>query len=184
MTLRTEVAVKFPSLPVRGRAATAALDRFRFEAQVAARLGVLTRHVVAVHDAGCEALGPYLVMEYVRGRHAAARSSTSACALPPARVAAVVEQVAEALAAAHGARAWCTAISSRRTCSSTTDADGALLVKVADFGIAKALTARPGRRPAGGHDGRLHDRIAAVHEPGADGRRAASTRRGTCGRSR
>jgi eukaryotic-like serine/threonine-protein kinase len=139
VTLHTEVAVKFPSLAVSGRAATAALTRFRFEAQVAARLGLLTRHVVAVHDAGCDPAGPYLVMEYVRGP-TLQQELDEHVALPVARVAAVLAQVAEALAAAHGLGVVHRDLKPSNLLL-TTEADGALLTKVADFGIAKALKA-------------------------------------------
>jgi eukaryotic-like serine/threonine-protein kinase len=139
VTLRTEVAVKFPSIALRGRAATAALSRFRFEAQVAARLGLLTRHVVAVHDAGCDAAGPYLVMEHVRGR-TLQQELDDRIDLPLPRVAAIVAQVAEALATAHGQGVVHRDLKPSNLLLAT-DGGGALLVKVADFGIAKALTA-------------------------------------------
>ena len=48
LTLNTEVAVKFLSTGVGGNAAKIALERFRFEAQVSAHLGLKTSHVVAV----------------------------------------------------------------------------------------------------------------------------------------
>ena len=101
VTLHTDVAVKFPSLTLRGRAAIVALGRFRFEAQIAAHLGLACRHVVAVHDAGNDATGPYLVMEYVRGRTLQEEIDDRA-ALPLPRVADIVDQVAEALSTAHG----------------------------------------------------------------------------------
>ncbi len=137
VTLRTEVAVKFPSIALRGRAATSAMERFRFEAQIAARLGRETRHVTAVHDAGCDAAGPYLVMEYVRGP-TLQHELDDRVTLPLTRVAAIVAQVAEALAVAHAY-----GVAHRDLKPSNlllaADAGGALLVKVADFGIAKAL---------------------------------------------
>ncbi len=137
--LHTDVAVKFPSLPLRGKAATDALTRFRFEAQVAARLGLLTRHVVAVHDAGCEAAGPYLVMEYVRGVTLQQELDEHAT-LAPGRAAAIVGQVAEALAAAHGQGVVHRDLKPSNLLLGA-EGDGDLLVKVADFGIAKALKA-------------------------------------------
>src|SRR4051812_3374111 len=39
------------------------LDRFRFEAQISARLAARTSHTVAVQDAGVHRDIPYLVME-------------------------------------------------------------------------------------------------------------------------
>jgi serine/threonine protein kinase len=137
MTLHTEVAVKFPSLAVRGRAATMALERFRFEAQIAARLGQQTRHVAAVHDAGVDGAGPYLVMEYVRGR-TLQHEIDDRVVLPLPRVAAIVTQVAEALAVAHGYGVVHRDLKPSNLLLAI-DAGGSLLVKVADFGIAKAL---------------------------------------------
>ena len=65
---RFEVALKFLVLP-RHNLAIDAMERFRFEAQVAAQLGRKTDFIVTVHDAGEDPeAGPYLVMEYVRGR--------------------------------------------------------------------------------------------------------------------
>jgi serine/threonine-protein kinase len=136
VTLQTEVAVKFPSLAMRGRAATTAFERFRFEAQVAARLGLETRHVAAVHDAGCDASGPYLVMEYVRGP-TLQQELDDRVTLPLGRVAAIVRQVAEALAAAHGYGVVHRDLKPSNLLLATEG--GGLLVKVADFGIAKAL---------------------------------------------
>jgi eukaryotic-like serine/threonine-protein kinase len=137
VTLRTEVAVKFPSLAGRGRAATMALERFRFEAQIAARLGRETRHVAAVHDAGCDSAGPYLVMEYVRGR-TLQQEIDDRVVLPLPRVAAIVAQVAEALAVAHGYGVVHRDLKPSNLLLAA-EAGGSLLVKVADFGIAKAL---------------------------------------------
>jgi serine/threonine-protein kinase len=135
--LHTDVAVKFPSLAVHGRAATMALERFRFEAQIAARLGQQTPHVVAVHDAGVDSTGPYLVMEYVRGQ-TLQHEIDDRVELPLPRVATMVTQVAEALATAHGYGVVHRDLKPSNLLLAI-DVDGSLLVKVADFGIAKAL---------------------------------------------
>jgi eukaryotic-like serine/threonine-protein kinase len=90
-----------------------------------------------VHDAGCDAAGPYLVMEYVRGP-TLQQELDDRVTLPLPRVAAVVAQVAEALAVAH---AYGVVHRDLKPSNLLLAADpfGALLVKVADFGIAKAL---------------------------------------------
>jgi serine/threonine-protein kinase len=137
VTLHTEVAVKFPALSGGKHAAASIFERFRFEAQVAAQLGLSCRHVVAVHDAGCDGAGPYLVMEYVRGRTLEQEIDDPA-ELPLPWVASVVAQVAEALAAAHGHGVVHRDLKPSNLLLAA-DANGALLVKVADFGIAKAL---------------------------------------------
>jgi serine/threonine-protein kinase len=137
VTLQTEAAVKFPALAARGVAAAAVLERFRFEAQVAARLGLASRHVVRVHDAGEGPDGPYLAMEYVRGRTLEQEIDDKA-ALPLPWVAGVVAQVAEALTVAHAYGVVHRDLKPSNLLLGT-DGGGALLVKVADFGIAKAL---------------------------------------------
>jgi serine/threonine-protein kinase len=137
--LYTEVAIKFPAIPARGEAARIMLERFRFEAQIAAQLGLATPHVVAVRDAGADENGPFLVMERVRGRTLRALLDERGV-LPIAMVAEIVAQVAEALSAAHAF-----GVAHRDLKPSNLmlvdRPDGGVLVKIADFGIAKALRA-------------------------------------------
>jgi serine/threonine-protein kinase len=137
LTLNTEVAVKFLSTGAGGNAAKIALERFRFEAQVSAHLGLKTAHVVAVHDAGRDAAGPYLVMEHVRGRTLRAELNRRG-PLALNEVATLLDQVCGALSVAHGS-----GIVHRDLKPSNLllldQPDGSLYVKVADFGIAKAL---------------------------------------------
>ena len=137
LTLNTEVAVKFLSTGAGGNAAKIALERFRFEAQVSAHLGLKTSHVVAVHDAGRDAAGPYLVMEHVRGRTLRAELNRRG-PLALDEVATLLDQVCGALSVAHGS-----GIVHRDLKPSNLllldQPDGSLYVKVADFGIAKAL---------------------------------------------
>lgn len=137
LTLNTEVAVKFLSTGAGGNAAKIALERFRFEAQVSAHLGLKTAHVVAVHDAGRDAAGPYLVMEHVRGRTLRAELNRSG-PLSLEDAATLLDQVCGALSVAHGS-----GIVHRDLKPSNLllvdQPDGSLYVKVADFGIAKAL---------------------------------------------
>src|SRR5262249_40103556 len=115
-----------------------ALERFRFEAQISARLASCTRHVVAAHDAG-EFVGlPYLVMEYVPGRTLEAEIE-EAGPIDPDRMATILDQAADALGAAHAI-----GIVHRDLKPSNLmlvkAPDGGTVVKVADFGVAKALT--------------------------------------------
>ena len=137
LTLNTEVAVKFLSTGAGGNAAKIALERFRFEAQVSAHLGLKTSHVVAVHDAGRDAAGPYLVMEHVHGRTLRAELNRRG-PLALDEVATLLDQVCGALSIAHGS-----GIVHRDLKPSNLllldQPDGSLYVKVADFGIAKAL---------------------------------------------
>jgi len=135
--LRTEVAVKFlaADLMAEPEIAPLALARFRFEAQISARLAGKTTHVVSVHDAGSHRGTPYLVMELVDGRDLEHEVSAKG-PLAPARVAEVLDQAADALDIAHSM-----GIVHRDLKPSNillTKRGGELCVKVADFGVAKA----------------------------------------------
>lgn len=140
--LNTKVAVKFclePSSPDSERARTA-LDRFRFEAQVSAQLGCKTPHIVVVHDAGRDARGPFVVMEYAPGRglDELLRREGS---LPAERVAKIVEHVADALSVAHAAGIVHRDLKPANILM-VPDAEGGETAKLADFGIAKAAAHR------------------------------------------
>ncbi|AUX38666.1 protein kinase [Sorangium cellulosum] len=136
--LKTELAVKFLSVTLTGdpERSRTILERFRFEAQISARLSARTRHIVAVYDAGVHDDIPYLVMEYVKGRTLFAEV-TEKGPIDPLRFADLLEQIADALTVAHEL-----GIVHRDLKPSNVmifeDPDGAPAVKVADFGIAKA----------------------------------------------
>src|SRR5579859_6841330 len=69
-TLEGELAIKFMLPQAPGPDAEdeqTAMARFRFEAQVAAKLARKSRHIVAVTDHGEEGGWAYLVMELVEG---------------------------------------------------------------------------------------------------------------------
>lgn len=134
--LHTVVAIKFLLQPTGNTGGCLALERFRLEAQVSAHLSLETQHVVAVHDAGVDPAGAYLVMEHVQGR--TLRAEISALnPVPPKLVSAIVNQVCEALSVAHHH-----GIVHRDLKPSNVlvvdGPDGETRVKVADFGIAKA----------------------------------------------
>jgi serine/threonine-protein kinase len=137
--LRSEVAIKFvdPTLTRDATAAPYALERFRFEAQISAMISAKTRHVVAVHDAGEESGVPYLVMELIHGR-TLEDELESRGAMTPAAFADVLDQVVDALEAAHAL-----GIVHRDLKPSNLmlidKPGGGFLVKVADFGVAKSL---------------------------------------------
>ncbi|WP_437672388.1 serine/threonine-protein kinase [Sorangium sp. So ce131] len=133
--LRIDVALKFLMLP-RHNLAIDAMERFRFEAQVAAQLARKTDLIVTVHDAGEDPeAGPYLVMEYVRGR-SLRQLIQERGPVPAAELSALVCQIGEALSVAHGL-----GIVHRDIKPSNIllleGRDGRLRAKVADFGIAK-----------------------------------------------
>jgi len=137
--LKTEVAVKFVSRALAGDLGQApeALERFRFEAQISARLGARSRHVVMVHDADMHEGRPYLVMELVEGRNLDEVIETGG-PLTPERVAEILEQVADALDAVHSAGVLHRDLKPANILLASAQGGGTV-VKVADFGVAKAL---------------------------------------------
>ena len=107
--------------------------RFTREAKASARLS--SPHVVAVHDYGTDASTgvAYLVMELVPGRNLRQLLQQEG-PLPPARAVELVDQVLQALAAAHAAGLVHRDVKPENVL--VTD-DGR--TKVADFGLARAM---------------------------------------------
>jgi serine/threonine-protein kinase len=138
--LKNEVAIKFvhEHLAQDTSGGPWALERFRFEAQISARMASHTRHTVAVLDAGTHQGAPYLVMEYVPGSTLEADVEQNG-PITPERYAQVLDQVADALDAAHAMGIIHRDLKpSNFLLCDTTDQKG-LFVKVADFGVAKAV---------------------------------------------
>jgi serine/threonine-protein kinase len=105
--------------------------RFRQEAQSAASLN--HPGVVAVYDYGTDEVGPYIVMELVDGEDLATIIRRTG-ALPPRQAARIVAQASRAIAAAHE-RGFVHRDIKPGNILVTRDGR----VKVADFGIARAL---------------------------------------------
>jgi serine/threonine protein kinase len=140
--LGEQVALKLLALPTDGEDTEdpkVALARFRFEAQVAARLSRKTRHIVRVTDYGEDDGLPYLVMELLDGE-ALDTALRRRGLIPPMEVAQVVSQISRALAQAH-----IEGVAHRDLKPAnvflTRDEDGRLLVKLLDFGIARTIHA-------------------------------------------
>ena len=139
-SLGEDVALKLLSPPLEGTEvenSSTAVARFRFEAQVAARLSRRTRHIVRVTDNGEEDGLAYLVMELLEGETLASRLARSG-PLDLATAAKVVAQIARALTEAHGAGVMHRDLKPANVFL-TRDEEGDLLVKVLDFGIARTI---------------------------------------------
>lgn len=109
------------------------VERFRAEAQAVARIS--HANVVQVHDWGQEDDSYYMVMEYVRGKNLRqVLSSRPSGRLHPRQAAQIAGQVLGALAAAHAKGVVHRDVKPENVMVAT---DGR--VKVADFGIARAL---------------------------------------------
>jgi eukaryotic-like serine/threonine-protein kinase len=136
---KQEVAIKLAVAREPHRIVPEILARFRFEAQVAARLGERTRHVVAVHDAGEHDAGPrggvpFLVMDYVRGCTLADLLAEEG-PMHPARFADVLDQAAAALDAAHAVGVVHRDLKPSNLMLAE-ELHGSVIVKLTDFGLA------------------------------------------------
>ena len=125
---------------------TTAAARFRFEAQIAARLSRKTRHIVRVTDHGEEDGLAYLVMELLEGHTLDAALESGNGRLPVEVVADVVTQVSRALTHAHAEGVFHRDLKPANLFVSQ-DEEGRRLLKVLDFGIARAIHAHRIRGP-------------------------------------
>lgn len=132
--LGSDVAIKF--LAVGGTTSNETeflLERFRFEAQVSARLAKRTDKIVAVQDGGLYGDLPYIVMDLVEGE--SLEAAVDEHALDALTVARVAEDVAEALEASHAEE-----IAHRDVKPANILAvrgSNGVRYKLADFGVAK-----------------------------------------------
>ena len=117
-----------------------AAARFRFEAQIAARLARKTRHIVRVTDHGQADGIDYLVMEFLDGMTLETRLSQGE-ALSPVEVQKLVSQVARALDYAHAEGVLHRDLKPSNLFL-TQGEDGEMLVKILDFGIAQLMRGR------------------------------------------
>jgi eukaryotic-like serine/threonine-protein kinase len=119
------------------------LERFTDEAKTIARL--THPNVVAVYDQGTHGGLPYLVMEYVRGR-TLREILTERRRLNPAEALSILEQTLAAVAAAHRAGLVHRDVKPENVLVAEAPSGGTLnlidsVVKVADFGLARAVEA-------------------------------------------
>ena len=133
------VAIKLidPKLASSGEA----VERFRREARAAS--AVRSEHIVAVFDVGRDdTAGFFMVMELLEGEDLATRLQRDE-RIAPIEAATIGAQVARALAKAHAAGIVHRDLKPANLFL-TRHEDGALLVKVLDFGVSKALTEASG----------------------------------------
>ncbi|MDX2030634.1 MAG: protein kinase [Blastocatellia bacterium] len=107
-------------------------ERFRREARSAA--GLSHPNIIQIYDYGISEHGPYIVMEFLRGR--SLRELVREGALPIGRAVELLEQTCSALATAHAAGIIHRDLKPDNLMIER-QADGGAHVKVLDFGIAK-----------------------------------------------
>jgi serine/threonine-protein kinase len=140
-SLGGEFAIKLVR-PEAQEADESAIARFQQEAQVSAKLSRKTRHIVSVSDHGEDQGLAYLVMELLEGESLETRINRGGPLDLPETIA-IVTQVARALGQAHAEQIVHRDLKPANVFL-TTDEDGRLLVKLLDFGIARAT--RPGSK--------------------------------------
>lgn len=118
-------------------------QRFVREARAAARLA--HPNVVAVFDQGEDAELLFLAMEYVPGRHTLRDVIRAEAPLPPTRALSLLEEIVKAIAAAHDA-----GIVHRDIKPENVLIDPRGQVKVADFGLARAISSATAATATGG----------------------------------
>ncbi len=112
--------------------------RFEREARLAARLGESSANIARVHDFGHFDDGaPILVMELLHGEELGDRLGREG-RLPLAMAARVIHQLCRGLSVAHAAGVVHRDVKPSNVFLCRVDAHGGLLVKLMDFGIAKA----------------------------------------------
>ena len=135
--LNTRVVVKFMLGGL--DSSTSARARFKREAEAASQ--VKSPHVVQTFDYGVTSDGvPFIVMEHLEGRDLG-QEILAKGPLDPARVVAVIAQVAKALTRAHAANVLHRDIKPDNIFLCHQDGDDELFVKLLDFGIAKSHSA-------------------------------------------
>ena len=157
------------------------VDRFTDEAKTIARL--THPNVVAVYDQGTHEGLPYLVMEYVRGR-TLRELLAERRRLSPVEALAIWSRCSPR-SPPRTAPAWCTATSSRRTSWSPRRPAAASrnlvdsVVKVADFGLARAVEASADESGAAHGDRRVRG-ARAGHRRATPTPAPTSTRPASC----
>jgi serine/threonine protein kinase len=152
-TLRQQVAIKIldrEAFPI--EIAEEARSRFDLEARVAARLARKTRHIVTVIDNGRDGDIDYLVMELLEGESLEERLAGGP--LDPSLVLDVVRQASRGLSLAHAEGVIHRDLKPGNLYL-TVDDHGERLLKLLDFGIAKASARSEDDGPPSSHATRV-----------------------------
>ena len=129
------VGIKFLHKAIANRRES--LGRFDREAKIAARLGEASRHMTKVHDHGTLPGGmPYVVMELLEGEGLDARLK-AAGKLPFEEIVAILLQLSKALQIAHDQNVVHRDLKPANIFLTKAE-DDTMLVKLLDFGVAKA----------------------------------------------
>ncbi len=136
LLLKKKVAIKFllSSLKLEEDDTNILLQRFKFEAQISSRLSEHTSHIITVHDAGVHNSSPFMVMEYIDGCTLSALIEKEG-KLSPERFYQILLQIEKVLSLAHNNGIIHRDLKPSNIMLSGVSAN----VKLADFGIAKAL---------------------------------------------
>jgi len=135
--LRSPVAIKL----LRTEHAQTEISRARFEREAMTMARLRSRHIISVNDYGVDDAHAFIVMEMLEGEDFGARLRQRG-RLSPGELIPIVNQVAKGLQVAHDA-----AIIHRDLKPANiflAREDGEEVVKLLDFGLAKATTATPG----------------------------------------
>ncbi|MEJ7732472.1 MAG: protein kinase [Polyangiaceae bacterium] len=134
--LGRDVAIKFISTRLGDGMEPERVTRVRFEREARAAAGLTTRHVVQIFEFGVDGDTPFLVMELLRGESLSARLRRVR-AVSMEEAGALVTQIAIGLEVAHASGIVHRDLKPANVF--LTETDGEEVVKILDFGIAKAL---------------------------------------------
>lgn len=136
--LTKRVAIKFLDVaPADSSKQRVLLERFRYEAQVSARLAESTQHIVAVHDTAIFGSRHYIVMDLASGRSVESVVESERMPLTSART--MLRQVGDALRVAHQAGIVHRDVKPANILVADDPTTGEPVFKLADFGVAKSF---------------------------------------------
>lgn len=135
--LTKHVAIKFLNPQPEFAGESVLTERFRYEAQVSARLAEHTPHIVAVHDTSIFKGRHYIVMDLASGR--SVETQLDLAPLSPRGAWSLVRQIGDALRVAHREGIIHRDVKPANILIVDGPAGDEPLFKLADFGVAKGL---------------------------------------------